>query len=35
MWGVFPLYFKQVQSVAPLEVLANRMLWSLVSSPGC
>jgi len=30
MWGVFPLYFKQVQSVAPLEVLANRMLWSLV-----
>ena len=30
LWGVFPLYFKQVQSVAPLEVLANRMLWSLV-----
>src|SRR5512137_213009 len=30
MWGVFPLYFKQVQGVAPLEVLANRMLWSLV-----
>jgi chloramphenicol-sensitive protein RarD len=30
MWGVFPLYFKQVQDVAPLEVLANRMLWSLV-----
>jgi chloramphenicol-sensitive protein RarD len=29
LWGVFPLYFKQVQSVAPLEVLANRMLWSL------
>lgn len=30
LWGVFPLYFKQVQSVAPLEVLANRMLWSLL-----
>lgn len=30
LWGVFPIYFKQVQSVAPLEVLANRMLWSLV-----
>jgi chloramphenicol-sensitive protein RarD len=34
MWGVFPLYFKQVQSVAPLEVLANRMLWSLVFVAG-
>jgi chloramphenicol-sensitive protein RarD len=30
LWGVFPIYFKQVQSVAPLDVLANRMLWSLV-----
>ncbi|MDH5208821.1 MAG: EamA family transporter RarD [Burkholderiaceae bacterium] len=34
LWGVFPLYFKQVQSVAPLEVLANRMLWSLVFVAG-
>lgn len=34
MWGVFPLYFKQVQSVAALEVLANRMLWSLVFVAG-
>jgi chloramphenicol-sensitive protein RarD len=30
LWGVFPIYFKQVQGVAPLEVLANRMVWSLV-----
>ncbi len=30
MWGAFPIYFKQVQSVAALEVLAHRMLWSLV-----
>ena len=30
LWGVFPIYFKQVQAVAPLEVLANRMVWSLV-----
>jgi chloramphenicol-sensitive protein RarD len=30
LWGVFPIYFKQVQEVAPLEVLANRMVWSLV-----
>lgn len=34
LWGVFPLYFKQVQSVAALEVLANRMLWSLVFVAG-
>ncbi|HET9024393.1 MAG TPA: EamA family transporter RarD [Burkholderiaceae bacterium] len=34
LWGVFPLYFKQVQSVAPLEVLANRMVWSLVFVAG-
>lgn len=30
LWGVIPLYFKQVQAVPPLEVLANRMVWSLV-----
>lgn len=30
LWGVFPIYFKQVQAVAPLEMLANRMVWSLV-----
>ena len=42
MWGMFPLYFKQVQSVPPLEVLANRMLWSMPGAtaarrswPGC
>ncbi|MGZ8272737.1 MAG: EamA family transporter RarD [Burkholderiaceae bacterium] len=34
LWGVFPIYFKQVQSVAPLEVLANRMVWSLVFVAG-
>jgi chloramphenicol-sensitive protein RarD len=34
LWGVFPLYFKQVQSVPALEVLANRMLWSLVFVAG-
>ena len=27
-WGVFPLYFKAVASVPPLEVLAHRALWS-------
>jgi chloramphenicol-sensitive protein RarD len=29
-WGLFPLYFKALQGVAPLEVLAHRVLWSLV-----
>ena len=27
-WGLFPLYFKAVASVAPVEVLAHRALWS-------
>jgi chloramphenicol-sensitive protein RarD len=30
MWGVFPIYFKAVQGVPPTEVLAHRVLWSLV-----
>jgi chloramphenicol-sensitive protein RarD len=30
MWGVFPVYFKAVQGVPPAEVLAHRVLWSLV-----
>ena len=29
-WGFFPLYFKAVASVAPVEVLAHRALWSFV-----
>lgn len=29
-WGVFPLYFKTVAGVPPLEVLAHRALWSFV-----
>ena len=28
IWGLIPLYFKAVASVAPLEVLAQRALWS-------
>ena len=27
-WGLIPLYFKAVVSVAPVEVLAHRALWS-------
>jgi chloramphenicol-sensitive protein RarD len=30
MWGVFPVYFKALQGVPPSEVLAHRVLWSLV-----
>lgn len=29
-WGLSPLYFKWVSHVAPLEVLANRVVWSFV-----
>lgn len=30
LWGVFPLYFKAVAVVPPPEVLAHRILWSVV-----
>ena len=29
MWGLFPLYFKLVSTVAPLEIVLHRSLWSL------
>lgn len=29
LWGVFPLYFKALQSVPPLEILGHRIVWSL------
>jgi chloramphenicol-sensitive protein RarD len=29
-WGLFPLYFHALSEVAPLEMLAHRMLWSLL-----
>jgi chloramphenicol-sensitive protein RarD len=29
-WGLVPLYFKQVAQVAPLDVLANRIVWSVM-----
>jgi len=29
-WGLAPIYFKQVASVASTEVLAHRILWSVV-----
>jgi chloramphenicol-sensitive protein RarD len=30
MWGLFPLYWKQLADVPALEILAHRMTWSLV-----
>jgi chloramphenicol-sensitive protein RarD len=29
MWGLFPIYFKAIAHIAPLEVLAHRVLWSV------
>lgn len=30
IWGVMPLYFKLLQTVRPIEVVAHRILWSLL-----
>ncbi len=30
LWGVFPVYFKLVRQVPAVEVLAHRIIWSLV-----
>lgn len=30
LWGLFPLYFKAVASLPALDILAHRVLWSLV-----
>ena len=30
LWGLFPLYFHALQAVPPLQILAHRMLWSLL-----
>ncbi|MEF8833391.1 MAG: EamA family transporter RarD [Halofilum sp. (in: g-proteobacteria)] len=30
LWGLFPLYFKAVSAVAATEVLAHRVVWSVV-----
>jgi len=29
-WGFFPLYFRLLPGIAPLEVLANRIVWSVL-----
>lgn len=30
LWGVLPLYFKLLTMVPPIEIVANRILWSLI-----
>ena len=30
-WGLGPIYFKAVRHVAPLEILAHRVIWSFVA----
>jgi len=30
LWGLMPLYFQHVASVAPMEVVAHRAVWALV-----
>lgn len=29
MWGIFPVYFKWIESVAPFEVLVHRVVWAV------
>jgi chloramphenicol-sensitive protein RarD len=28
-WGLFPIYFKSLHDIAPLEILLHRMVWAL------
>ncbi|HEY4353157.1 MAG TPA: EamA family transporter RarD [Paraburkholderia sp.] len=30
IWGLFPVYFKSLHQIAPLEILAHRMVWSML-----
>ncbi|MDO6563728.1 EamA family transporter RarD [Amphritea sp. 1_MG-2023] len=30
MWGLIPVYFKLVDSVSPFEVVAHRVIWSVI-----
>lgn len=30
LWGLLPVYWKLIQGVSPLEIVAHRMAWSLV-----
>lgn len=30
LWGIFPLYFALLDGISPVEVVANRVIWSLI-----
>ena len=30
LWGLFPFYFHALQGIGALEILAHRIIWSLV-----
>ena len=30
LWGLFPLYFHLLDGISPVEIVANRVVWSLV-----
>jgi chloramphenicol-sensitive protein RarD len=30
LWGVLPIYFKQLASVSPIDIVAHRVVWSLL-----
>jgi chloramphenicol-sensitive protein RarD len=30
LWGIFPIYFKALQSVSPVEILWHRIVWACV-----
>ncbi|MFC0695092.1 EamA family transporter RarD [Paraburkholderia humisilvae] len=30
IWGLFPVYFKSLHQISPLEILAHRMVWSML-----
>lgn len=34
VWGLLPLYLKQLQAVPPLQIVAHRMVWSLLLLSG-
>lgn len=34
LWGLTPIYFKLIQSVAPIEIIAHRILWSIPMLAG-
>ena len=35
LWGVLPIYWKLLQHVEAMEILASRFLWSAVSFFSC